>query len=200
MSAENESVCVAGETGRDRVRRLLLAPLQVGGMRFKRGAKDEQRQLDQIADDLAYLSDAALVDVRLSLRTKGQGADRCFWPARVTILSLAETRQARPLNELPSLLRWFASSAGKRARDEGKLVAEYWFWTRNKRPPVHPQEFKAIKARAAVQASKLSGLEDRDARGVLTDPADRRWLEGYKERRAYVAGLVDAEQGTQEND
>jgi hypothetical protein len=111
VSAENESVCVAGESDRDRVRRLLLAPLQTGGMRFKR----EQRQLDQIGDDLAYLSDAALVDVRLSLRTKGQGTDRCFWPARVTILLLAETRQARPLNELPSLLRWFAFNAGKRA-------------------------------------------------------------------------------------
>jgi hypothetical protein len=108
----------------------------------------------------------------------------------VTILSLAETRQPRPLNELPSLLRWFASNAGKRARDEGRLVAEYWFWTRNKRPPVHPQEFKAIKDRAELQASKLSRLEEREARGVLGDPADRRWLDGYKERRAYVTGLV----------
>jgi hypothetical protein len=200
VSAENESVCVAAESGRDRVRRLLIAPLQGAGMRFKKGAKNEKGQLDQIADDLTYMSDQGLADVRLSLRTKGQGADRCFWPARVTILSLAETRQARPLKELPSLLRWFASDAGKRAFDEGRLVAEYGFWTRNKRPPVHLHEFKSIKERAEIQEAKFERLKDRDGRGVLVDPADCAWLDGYRKRRAYVAGLVIDRQGVQGND
>lgn len=194
MSAENESVCVAVESGRDRVRRLLIAPLQGAGMRFKKGAKNEQGQLDQIVDDLTYMSDQGLADVRLSLRTKGQGVDRCFWPARVTILALAELREARPLSELPSLLRWFASDAGRRADDAGRLVAEYWFWTKNKRPPLHAQELKQISDRAAGHAAKLALLEERDKRGRLDDPSDQVWLSRYIERRAYVSGLVSAKQ------
>ena len=77
MTAENESVCASGETGRDRVRRLLLAPLQAGGMRFKRGTKDEQRQLDQIADDLAYLSCMPWLDYT-SINNALPGPDDCI--------------------------------------------------------------------------------------------------------------------------
>jgi len=181
-----------GESKRDRVRRLLIAPLQADGFRFRKNVAVEkvQGKLDQLADDLGYLSDAALADLRVSLRTKGAGADKCFWPERVTVLALAQARQPRPLEELPGILSWFASAAGREALLVDRLVAEYQFWTRSTRPPLNDGEWRGVEAKAAEMRSRLDLLEDRERRGVLRDEADGRWLDGYRKRRAYVAGLV----------
>ena len=172
----------ATETKRDRVRRLLIDPLKADGFRFARGvtAEDAKTRLDRLADDLAYLKDDGLDALRVSLRTKGEGAARCFWPAPATVLGLAESFQRRPLDELPALLRWFASAAGGAAVLGDRLVAEYWFWTMHKRPPVKPMDKKVVADKAEEWRRRVELAKDRIARGHTMPDDDAQWLQWYQ--------------------
>ena len=180
------------ETKRDRVRRLLLNPLKADGFRFAKGVKAEEAQTrrDRMADDLAYLNDDGLIALRISLRTKGEGSARCFWPMPATVLGLAESFQRRPLDELPQLLRWFASAAGGAALLGDRLVAEYWFWTMHKRPPVKPMDKKIVADKAADWRRRVELAEDRIQRGRTIPDDDVQWLEWYRGKVTYVEGLV----------
>ncbi|MCF7725763.1 hypothetical protein [Sulfitobacter sp. M22] len=191
----------ATETKRDRVRRLLIDPLKADGFRFARGvtADDAKTRLDRLADDLAYLKDDGLVALRISLRTKGEGTARCFWPAPATVLGLAESFQRRPLDELPQLLRWFASAAGGAALLGDRLVAEYWFWTMHKRPPVKPMDKKIVAQKAEDWRRRVELAQDRIARGHSIPDDDAQWLEWYKGKVDYVEGLVGNQSGVTED-
>lgn len=180
------------ETKRDRVRRLVLDPLKADGFRFPKGVKadDGQTRLDRLADDLAYMSDDGLAALRISLRTKGEGAARCFWPMPATVLGLAESFQHRPLDELPQLLRWFSSAAGHAAILGDRLVAEYWFWTQYKRPPVKPMDKKTVDQKAADWRRRVELAQDRIDRDRALPEDEARWLEWYRGKVAYVEGLV----------
>jgi hypothetical protein len=180
------------ETKRDRVRRLLIDPLRADGFRFARGvtSEDAKTRLDRLADDLAYLKDDGLDALRVSLRTKGEGAARCFWPAPATVLGLAESFQRRPLDELPALLRWFASAAGGAAVLGDRLVAEYWFWTMHKRPPVKPTDKKVVADKAEEWRRRVELAKDRIARGHTMPDDEAQWLQWYQGKVTYVEGLV----------
>lgn len=182
----------ATETKRDRVRRLLIDPLKADGFRFPKGvnAEDAKTRLDRLADDLAYMTDDGLSALRVSMRTKGEGAARCFWPMPATVLGLAESFQSRPLAELPQLLRWFASAAGGAALLGDRLAAEYWFWNQNKRPPVKPMDKKVVDQKAAEWRRRVELAEDRLARGHSIPEDDARWLDWYRGRVKYIEGLV----------
>ncbi len=182
----------ATETKRDRVRRLLIDPLKADGFRFAKGvtAEDAKTRLDRLADDLAYLKDDGLDALRVSLRTKGEGAARCFWPAPATVLGLAESFQRRPLDELPALLRWFASAAGGAAVLGDRLVAEYWFWTMHKRPPVKPMDKKMVADKAGEWRRRVELAKDRIARGHTMPDDEAQWLQWYQGKVTYVEGLV----------
>ena len=79
------------ESNRDRVRRLLIRPLQEAGMRFpKRTADDDARRaLDWLCDDLAYASDRTLMGLREWAESNGQGSARDFWPSVVSFIEPA---------------------------------------------------------------------------------------------------------------
>jgi hypothetical protein len=191
----------AAETKRDRVRRLLIDPLKADGFRFAKGvtAEDAMTRLDRLADDLAYLKDDGLIALRFSLRTKGEGAARCFWPTPATVLGLAESFQRRPLDELPALLRWFASAAGGAALLGDRLVAEYWFWTMHKRPPVKPLDKRVVSEKAEDWRRRVELAKDRIARGHSIPDDDAQWLEWYQSKVAYVEGLVGNQSGVSED-
>jgi hypothetical protein len=191
----------ATETKRDRVRRLLIDPLKSDGFRFAKGvaAEDAKARLDRLADDLSYLKDDGLIALRVSLRTKGEGSSRCFWPAPATVLGLAESFQRRPLDELPALLRWFASAAGGAALLGDRLVAEYWFWTMHKRPPVKPLDKKVVADKAEDWRRRVELAKDRIARGHTIPDDDAQWLEWYQGKVAYVEGLVGNQSGVSED-
>jgi hypothetical protein len=104
----------------------------------------------------------------------------------VAVISTAESFEPRPLEELPALVRWFASSAGREAVLGGRLVAEYEFWRKFKRPPVRPGDGARVAARAKEWASKAERVEDRMQRGFEPFHGDGEWLAWYRatERRA----------------
>jgi hypothetical protein len=177
------------EANRARVRRLFIEPLVRDGMRFKHGTspEDQRRRLDQMADDLGYLSDDSLAVLAACMVSKGEGANRVFWPSRVSILSFAEAREPRPLEDVPGLRSWFISAAGRTAAGiPGRLIAEFSFWRRHKRPPLGDREWEAVNRNAADFARRVELIQDRKARGVRVDEVDARWLGRYEQTEAML--------------
>lgn len=181
------------EANRARVRRLFIEPLVRDGMRFKHGTshEDQRRRLDQMADDLGYLSDDSLAVLAACMVSKGEGANRVFWPSRVSILSFAEAREPRPLEDVPGLRSWFISAAGRTAAGiPGRLIAEFSFWKRHKRPPLGDREWEAVNRNAADFARRVELIQDRMARGVRVDEVDARWLARYEQTEAMLRGWL----------
>lgn len=182
------------EASRARVRRLFIEPLVRDGMRFKHGtsADDQRRKLDQMADDLGYLSDASLSVLAACMVSKGEGAARVFWPSRVSIMSFAEAREPRPLEDVPGLRSWFISAAGRTAAGiPGRLIAEFSFWKRHKRPPLGDREWDAVNRNAADFARRVELIRDRMARGVRVDEVDAQWLERYEQTEDMLRGWLE---------
>lgn len=180
------------ETGRGRVRRMLLDPMADMGFRHRRGTDPDKARdaLDRIADDLAYMSDTGLARMLDCLRTKGEGADRNFWPSRATILGYAEFAERRPLEELPNLLSWFASAAGREALNAGRHVAEYEYWTARKAPPLGPADRARVAQVAGDYARRLELARDRIARGVPIHDDEAAFVTWYEARDAHVRDLI----------
>lgn len=185
------------ESKRGRVRRLLIEPLERDGMRFPHRSDPEanKKHLNRIADNMAYLSDHGLGVLRQSLRTKGEGTGRCFWPSYITIDGLAEHIEHRPLDQIPGLISWFVSKAGTEAIKADRLVSEFKFWTDQKRPPMSVHEKRFVASRAEEWNQKARSTRDRIKRGLEPLPGYREWLERYEKRLAYIENLIETHQG-----
>ncbi|MGI3167486.1 hypothetical protein [Pseudooceanicola sp. 200-1SW] len=184
----------ATETKRDRVRRVLLAPLAGIGFRFPRSvdAEQGQRQLDRLADDLAYMSDLNLRRLFETMRTKGEGKSRDFWPSHAAFIALAQIAQPRPLEEMPGLASWFGSAAGRAALAEGRLVEEYRWWLAKHRPPMNPQERRLVADRASAAQAKAARLRERLGLNLPVDAGDREWLHAFDAHEAAARALMRA--------
>ena len=180
------------ESNRARVRRLFIAPMQGLGFRFKKGTpiEEERKRIDRIIDDVAYLADRNLDRLYLTLRDKGEGSARCFWPARATIIALAQVAQPRPIEDFPGLASWFASEAGRRALEAHRLVAEYRFWRFKHRPPLNEREFDQIAAKARSWAGDVERARDRLKRGAPLLPGEEGMLRAYEADEAAALSLV----------
>lgn len=180
------------ESKRDRVRRLLLDPLADHGFHFKRGVTEDEAKakLAQIADDLAYMSDDGLRAMFLSMRSKGGGSNRDFWPTRASFVGFAEAFEKSPLEEAPALLRWFASVEGPKAVQAGTHVAQYLFWSKNKRPPASVHDWRLVRDHAERMAERAMRVQDKLDRNVEPYPDDANWHRRYLELDARVRGYV----------
>jgi len=197
------------ETNRDRVRRILIRPLQEAGMGMKpkkgeRPAEREARErafLDGLADELGYCCDRVLAGLREWAEASGEGTRRNWWPARVGFLATAQRYQPRPLEQLPAIASWFGSRAGAEARAvPGRLVAEFQFIERHRRPPIHDTERRALEMRAREIADTAARLRCRVDEN-RADASDRASLGAYDdiERRALAivaAGETARREGT----
>lgn len=185
---------MTAESKRARVRRLVIDPLIADGFRKRQRDSDEAHQhfLDRLADSVAYMSDNGLRGLRLCLATKGEGSARHFWPCFATVIGFAESFERRPLEELPELLRWFASKAGPEALKAGRHVAEYEFWKKYKRPPVGRDDARRVAEVAAKWQSKAERVRQEIERlGNARWPDDRQWLDWYEAQGAYVRELIE---------
>lgn len=183
------------ESKRARVRRILIAPLQDQGMRFKKGTVEavKRKRLDRMADDLGYMSDDALIVLRRCLLRNGEGAQKCFWPDRVSYLGYAHAFQYRCIDDDPAMLGWFASAAGgKAASVPGRAVAEYQFWCKHWHPPFDVRHKAAVERRAAQNLERLAYCTGREVEGRLSDPDDVAWLKNYRAMSVKVEGWIAA--------
>lgn len=193
VKAMTEERIDKGETKRDRVRRLLIGPMEELGWR-KPGnvtAEAHRAALDRLCDELGYLADADFATLRQVLRGKGDGKGRDAWPPVARIIAYAEMVRPRPLEELPAVLRWFRSAAGEAAEAGGRLVEEHDYWLRHKHPPVSDGARRQVAQEADRNAHRAEVITDQIARGVAPAPGEREWLHAYQERKARVRRLMD---------
>ena len=181
------------ETNRNRVRRILICPLQATGMRFhKRVSQDDTAQrLDNLCDALAFASDKTLDAVRSWAACHGEGSQRCFFPEQISFVTVAELYQPRRLEEVPAVASWFRSRAGVEAKHEKRLVAEFVFFECKKRPPMTDRERKAIIDRAVEWNSKLDRIVDRSQRNLAPVEEERAFLAFYHGIEARALVLVE---------
>jgi hypothetical protein len=181
-----------GETNRDRVRRILFVPM---GFRLPRGADAEEhrRQLDHLADDFSYMSDANLDALMHMLKSKGQGSARNHWPDLATMRAYAELVQPRPIAEMPALRRWFGSVEGPRAREAGTLVEMFQYFERHKAPPVTPGARAIVADRAAENARRLQVIRERRDAGLAVQDHDLQWETWYLRLQGECEALVATE-------
>ncbi|SDF30104.1 hypothetical protein SAMN04488105_116129 [Salipiger thiooxidans] len=179
------------ETKRDRVRRLLIDPLTEHGFRKPSGVSAERHAkfLTDLADELSHMHDEKLEDLRAALRYRGEGKDRRGWPCMATIMPLAEAAQPRPLEEVPALARWFRSAAGVDAYRENRLLAEFRFWERFKKPPLKDGEKRMVREKARELDSDYRVRADRERRGVASDD-DLQWLAWHRRDEARAMALL----------
>ena len=180
-------------SARDKVRRCFIDKMAEAGMRFQHrtSAEDQRRKLDQMADDLAHMSEDNLNRLFVCLRSKGAGSRGDFWPPRVTILKYAEDAQPRPTEEIRGLQSWFISQAGRDAATvPGRLVAEFDFWTSHKHPPMSADQKRMVASYAGRDAARADRLDERRARGALEVGADQLWLDQYRAKEAKLIGWV----------
>lgn len=183
------------ETKRGRVRRLLIDPLASGyggmGFRFPKGT-DEKKQrsyLDWMADWLGYLGDEELKRLRACLSAHGDGAKRCFWPPRATVVFFAQAARPRPIETWPECASWFASIEGPKAREEGTLVATMLFIERNIRPPYTPKDRRDVAQEAANLARRDVEARERVARGRAY-PDDAQFVAWYQQLTERAEALI----------
>ncbi|MCZ4351546.1 hypothetical protein O4H61_03370 [Roseovarius aestuarii] len=183
------------ETKRDRVRRLFIRPMTDWGWRKPGDMKADafEAMLVKLCDDLAYLSDRGFSRLRDALRTKGTGKGLNGWPTRATIVTFAQLAEPRPIDEMPNLVSWFRSAAGRRAAEADQLAEEYGWWCKFRSPPYADHHQRMIAEKAAENRSRESLIRDRMARGVDPGPGEAEWLKWREARVAHVRGLM---QGT----
>lgn len=186
--------------GRQRVRALVIGPAEEDGFRFKRGTPDDKARayLDRLVDQLAYLSEPALKVVAGWLIHHGDGAGKCFWPPLRSLIGLAEALQPRPIEDVPGLASWFASKAGPEALAAGRLVAEFDFWGRKKRPPLNAHDWRQVEDKAADYRRRLLLLAERRRDGRFVDDQEaafERWHLALEKRAMALveAGVVKRE-------
>ncbi|GGG59840.1 hypothetical protein GCM10011415_02260 [Salipiger pallidus] len=196
MTAEQTSTT---ETKRDRVRRLLIAPLTDWGFRKPGDVREERHKkfLTDLADGLAYLSDEQLVTLRNFLKYRGEGKDKRGWPRMATIVPLAEIVAPRSLEEIPVIASWFGSARGPKAYAEGTLVAEFLYLEKFKRPPHKDGEWRMVRSKAQSLDSDRRVRSDRERRGVASAD-DLQFLTWINDLEARAMALLpeDFREGT----
>jgi hypothetical protein len=177
------------EANRDRVRRLLFAPLG-----FRHPAKlteaDGRARLDQIADELGYLTDDALETLARMLRVHGQGAARNWWPDRATFVGWAHVVQPRPLEDDPKLLSWFASVEGQRMVQDGTLVETFHYFQKHRVPPFTPEARRRVLEQARDANRRVMLTRERQDLGHEVLPDSARFADLYEAETARLAALV----------
>ena len=182
------------ESKRGRVRRILIDPLKARGMRFPHRTDPDwaKKRLAAICDELAYASDRTLQAIREWAEGHGQGSDRTFWPTLEAFRSIAENFEPCPVEHHPALLSWFSSRAGTEALSEDRLVAEFCFVEKYKRPPLNDLERKKIADRAGEYRHEVTLIEDRLRRDVEPGPHARHFLSWYRDVEKRACALVAA--------
>lgn len=177
------------ETNRDRVRRLLFAPLA-----FRHEARLTQSEAraieDPVADDLAYLTDESLAALARALVLKGDGHNRNKWPGRATFVAFAMFVQPLPLEQDQKLLSWFASVEGQRMVQDGTLVETWGYIERWRIPPYTPEARRLVLESAQVAARRLKIVAERLDLGHPVDPSEREFARRYQAETDRLTALV----------
>lgn len=169
------------ESGRARVRRVLVGPLEAGGMVRKRGVKleDHDKRIDALCGRLEYMSERGLEGLRMHL-IRVAGA-RNQWPDQNCILSAAWAIEVPPPRDNAFAVSLMHSQMGRDAREGGWHV-ELYDLARRIGPPPNRYSIKKLKEKSEENRDRVLRVSERIERGRAT-PDDRRFLDWYQALR-----------------
>lgn len=165
------------ESGRARVKRVLIVPLEAGGMGRKRGvsAADHEKTLEKIADRLSYMTEDGLKGLAMYLiRMAGE---KNVWPQLNIVLRAAWSMEAPPPRDNDFLLSLMRSRAGEAAL-VGGYALQLYAAARKLGPPPSKYEVLRLREKAQWDRDRKRVIEDRIKRGIVTEE-ERGWLDGY---------------------
>ncbi len=192
MPRNDEDEPERGESGRMRVRRVLIEPLARAGLRRRPRvtAEEHDAALRRLEERLAYLGKGDLI-VLVEIVERSAGGDaRNLWPDEVSIRNWAAQLCPPPDEESRLVISWLGSAAGRRAWDEGEeiAVALRKHLRRAGRPP-SDFDWTRIRREAAEWAHRRLVVAERIESGTAGD-ADLDWSDGLIRAIGEVRHLV----------
>ncbi|WP_147232835.1 hypothetical protein [Phaeobacter gallaeciensis] len=186
------------ESGRARVRRVLIEPLEIGGMVRARGVSltDHQAMLVRLQDKLAYLSEHQLRGMAEFAVFAAKGKAGNVWPDEVLLCRWAYRTQPPPPRKSDYVSSLMCSRAGQVAREAGYHV-ELFLMARRFGPPPTRYDQRILQREAT---------ENRDKRALVTKQietgnafqSDIDWLGWFQRQEGECLAIMDEqEQGAE---
>ncbi|MEM7061383.1 MAG: hypothetical protein AAF557_27715 [Pseudomonadota bacterium] len=186
--------------GKERVRELVIAPLEADGMiRTKRTVADHDAFLERVERALCYMSEDGLQTVKLAISALCKACSRCKrregWPSVQAIRSQAHAIELPPATMSPMITSYMRSSAGRRALEEGDAVAAALVRYMRRRGYVPTRSnggWEAIRREAADWRRDAERRVERINAGVA-DAVEREIQRRYQAAIAAARALVHPE-------
>lgn len=177
--------------GRERVERLLLAPLEERGLRKQKRQSAEQlaAMKGRIAARLAYMSAEALVTLRLAVEHGARGEARNLWPDEISVMNWAHTIEPPPETHSPLVVSYMKSAAGRAAW--GRCAFEAAALLRYLKRYGAPRDVSWISIREDAEEMRrvLARARERGDAAVVAE-----WEARKAEVLALVEGRVEADE------
>lgn len=176
------------ESRQARVKRLLIEPLNEGGMGRKRGVSiaNHDAAMGKAIKRLAYMSENGLKGLATYLiRIAGK---QNVWPALNVILNAAWAIEVPPPRDNDYVLSVMKSRAGEAALDGGYAL-ELFYAAKTLGPPPSRYQVVQLIQKAENNRHRVKVIAEK----IATDRAsaeDRRWLEGYHALLAQAEAMV----------
>lgn len=181
------------ESGRARVRRVLIDPLKDKGMVRHPRMKTEVygAMMERLAVRLAYLSEDQLVGLAETCIRMARGKAGNVWPEEVSILKWAWMRQPPPTSLSDYAASIMRSEMGRRARALGYHV-ELFHLAQRVGPPPGKYQLSKLNEQGDVNRRKIARITDQVERGVRPMEEDRQWLDWYLQKEAECLAIMNA--------
>ncbi|WP_066706938.1 hypothetical protein [Celeribacter ethanolicus] len=176
------------ESGRARVKRVLIGSLEEGGMGRKRGVSvaDHEATMEKLANRLSYMTEDGLKGLAMYLIR--MGGEKNVWPDLNIVLRCAWSMEPPPPRDNDFLMSLMRSRAGEAALTGGYALQLYAA-ARKLGPPPSKYEVQRLRDKAQQDRDRKRVIEDRIKRGVVTR-AEQGWLDGYMRMSAEAEALI----------
>lgn len=184
---------MTGESGKAKVKRVLIEPLVKGGMRKSPKHKVEEHgaMLDRIAGKLSYLSEEQLGGLREFCIRAASGREHDIWPEEQHIVNWAYRQEAPPAERNEYVSSLMRSAMGQKAFMGGYHV-ELFIAACRWGPPPSKYEISKLRQRADDNRSKRERVQRAVSRGDVAE-IDRQWLGWFEDQERRCLEVMQAE-------
>lgn len=178
------------ETGRERVRRVLINPLLRQGMRkqTRMSEPDYSDMLVRLSEKLSHLGEADLRGLVPWVTRFAKGKERNQWPDEVGIVAQGYALQPPPPRKNEFVISVLRSRAGARARDMGYLP-ELYMAIAQFGPPFSKYSIDRMEREAAENRAELGRVSKLIDRGTATQER-RQWMKWYLDHEAAALEIM----------
>lgn len=179
------------ETGAARVKRVLLEPLAELGLARPSGMSAAlfEKALAGFVNNLGYMSEEGLVNLRLSIEGNLLGKNRNRWMDPATVYTWARSIEPEPATEPELVLSFLRSRAGEEALRGGFAAELRKYLAKYRRPPL-PNFQSRLAVEAQENQSRAVRIEENSACGRAREE-ELNWLKSYRRAQAVAKGIVE---------